>query len=150
VLGPGPGDPLDDTDARIAVLDAAVRRLLARERPFLAVCLSHQVLCRVLGFGLRRRAVPNQGAQRDIDLFGRRVRVGFYNSYAAHSDAGKAECAAVDGVVEVSRDPLTGEVHALRGNGFQSMQFHAESVLSRDGMSVLRDAVSALLAVPVQ
>lgn len=149
VLGPGPGNPLDYTDPRIAVVRTAVHRLLADERPFLAVCLSHQVLSHVLGFGLRRRAVPNQGAQRDIDLFGRHVTVGFYNSYAAHSDVDKAECAAVPGVVEVSRDAASGEVHALRGNGFRSMQFHAESVLSRDGMAVLREAVAELLAVPM-
>lgn len=149
VLGPGPGNPLDDTDPRIAVVRTVVHRLLADERPFLAVCLSHQVLSHVLGFGLRRRAVPNQGAQRDIDLFGRHVTVGFYNSYAAHSDVDKAECAAVPGVVEVSRDTASGEVHALRGNGFRSMQFHAESVLSRDGMAVIREAVAELLATPM-
>jgi 2-amino-4-deoxychorismate synthase len=148
VLGPGPGDPLDDTDPRIAVVVAAVHELFDAGRPFLAVCLSHQLVSRVLGFPIRRRAVPNQGAQRDIDLFGRQVRVGFYNSYAAHSATDEVWCPAAGGVVEVSRDPASGEVHALRGNGFQSIQFHAESVLSRDGMTVVRDAVAALLAVP--
>ena len=41
--------------------------------------------------GLRRRDAPNQGVQEEIDLFGRAERVGFYNTFAAWSDADRAE-----------------------------------------------------------
>ncbi|MCX2953925.1 chorismate-binding protein [Lentzea sp. NEAU-D7] len=143
VMGPGPGDPYDDDDPRIQALTATIRHLLDEDRPFLSVCLSHQVLSRLLGFPLHRRPVPNQGAGREIDLFGRRVRVGFYNSFAALCDQDKVDC---DGrVVEVSRDEHTGEVHALRGNGFRSLQFHAESVLSKDGLSIIRELLVELV-----
>ncbi|MFE5734326.1 anthranilate synthase family protein [Streptomyces sp. NPDC056528] len=145
VMGPGPGDP-DETDApKIRRLRADVDALLRTRRPFLAVCLSHQVLSRRLGFGLRRREVPNQGAQREIDLFGRRERVGFYNTFAAVSPEDKAEVDGV-GVVEVCRDPDSGEVHALRGPRFASMQFHAESVLTQDGPRIVGDLVREVLA----
>lgn len=50
------------------------------------------------------------------------------------------------GEVEVSRDAATGEVHALRGPLFGSMQFHAESVLTEDGLCVIRDALVRLTA----
>ncbi|MGY1456492.1 anthranilate synthase family protein [Streptomyces sp. SS8] len=136
VMGPGPGDPRETAHPKIAHLRSAVARLLDERRPFLAVCLSHQVLSTLLGLDLVRRPVPNQGAQHEIDLFGRAARVGFYNTFAA-------QCAAdcfdhpVHGRVEVSRNTATGEVHALRAAGFASMQFHAESVLTVDGPDVI-------------
>ncbi|MFG2893094.1 anthranilate synthase family protein [Streptomyces sp. NPDC048248] len=136
VMGPGPGDPRDARHPKIAHLRTAISQLLDEQRPFLAVCLSHQVLSTLLGFDLVRREVPNQGAQRAIDLFGSRVRVGFYNTFAAHSTEDKAETARA-GVVEVSRDPESGEIHALRGQGFASMQFHSESVLTEDGLRIV-------------
>ncbi|MDQ0751919.1 phenazine biosynthesis protein phzE [Streptomyces africanus] len=144
VMGPGPGDPRDSSHPKIAHLRDAVRRLLDERRPFLAVCLSHQVLSRELGFPLIRRAVPNQGTQREIDLFGARERVGFYNTFAAHSADDKRECPGV-GVIEVSRDPETGEVHALRGPHFASVQFHAESVLTQEGVRITGSLLAGFL-----
>lgn len=144
VMGPGPGDARADDDPKILRLRSTVDRLLAERRPFVSVCLSHQVLSRRLGLDLVRREVPNQGVQREIDLFGARERVGFYNTFAAHS---AADLRHVDGVgpVEVSRDPRTGEVHALRGPHFTSMQFHAESVLTVDGPRIVADIVRKAL-----
>lgn len=144
VMGPGPGDPRDLADPRIARLHKTITALLAARRPFLAVCLSHQVLSLRLGLDLRRRAVPNQGVQRDIELFGRRERVGFYNSFVACSGEDIHEVEGV-GRVEVSRDPNTLEVHALRGARFASMQFHAESVLTVDGPRILARAARGAL-----
>ncbi|TDC02146.1 phenazine-specific anthranilate synthase component I [Micromonospora fluostatini] len=143
ILGPGPGDPRDADDPRMAHLTAAIERLLSRRVPFLAVCLSHQLVCRHLGFALRRRAVPNQGTQREIDLFGSRERVGFYNSYEAYGRTEQVDCPGV-GAVQVSLDPGTGEVHALRGPSFTSVQFHIESVLTQDGERVLSELLTPL------
>lgn len=141
VLGPGPGDPADCGDPRIERLRHAVHTLLRESRPFVAVCLSHQVLSLRLGLSIVRREVPNQGVQQEIGLFGRRARVGLYNTYAAHSPA---DTVSVEGVgsVEVARDEVTGEVHALRGPHFASMQFHAESMLTQDGPRLLARALS--------
>ncbi|MEU6942621.1 anthranilate synthase family protein, partial [Streptomyces rubiginosohelvolus] len=144
VMGPGPGDPRDLTDPKIAHLDTAVGRLLETRTPFLAVCLSHQVLSGRLGLPLVRRDVPNQGVQREIDLFGRRERVGFYNTFAAVSEEAKTDCPGI-GPIEVSRSPETGEVHGLRGPWFASTQFHAESVLTRDGVHITRNLLTELL-----
>jgi 2-amino-4-deoxychorismate synthase len=146
VMGPGPGDPSDTGNPRIARLHGVLSALLAARRPFIAVCLSHQVLCRLLGLDVRRCPESNQGRQRVVDLFGGQERVGFYNSFAAHSDEDKLECAGV-GLVEVSRDIATGEVHALRGPWFSSMQFHAESVLTENGPRILTARIGEVLAV---
>ncbi|WKU47476.1 anthranilate synthase family protein [Streptomyces sp. VNUA116] len=149
VMGPGPGDPRDAAHPKIAHLRGAVRALLDERRPFLAVCLSHQVLSLALGFELVRRDVPNQGVQREIDLFGVRERVGFYNTFAARSGHDSVDVDGI-GTVGVSRDRDTGEVHALRGPHFASMQFHAESVLTQGGPRIVGGLLAALAPeVPV-
>ncbi|MEV3873890.1 anthranilate synthase family protein [Streptomyces sp. NPDC049906] len=152
VMGPGPGDPRRVTHPKIARLRTITTELLAHRRPFLAVCLSHQVLCTLLGLPLRRREAPNQGIQREIDLFGTRERVGFYNTFAAVARADRFVPVGPTGpvagaAVEVSRDPRDGEVHALRGPFFASMQFHAESVLTQDGPRITGDLLAGVLGV---
>ncbi|MFF3890479.1 anthranilate synthase family protein [Streptomyces sp. NPDC001914] len=144
VFGPGPGDPRMTSHPKIAKLRQSIDTALASGRPMLAVCLSHQVLSTRLGFDLYRREVPNQGAQREIELFGVRERVGFYNTFAAHSAVSKRAVEGI-GVVEVSRDEVTGEVNALRGPGFASVQFHAESVLTVDGPRIISEAIQGVL-----
>lgn len=146
IMGPGPGDPRDDESPKIAHLRSAVRTLLAERRPFLAVCLSHQILSRELGLPLAPCAVINQGIQKEIDLFGRTERVGFYNSFAAVSQEDKADLPGV-GIVEIARDARTHEVHALQGPHFGSIQFHAESVLTQDGVRILRTLAKRVLAM---
>jgi phenazine biosynthesis protein phzE len=145
VMGPGPGDPSDASDPRMHHLHARLRLLLETGKPLVAVCLSHQVLNAVLGVPLVRRRIPNQGIQVEIDLFGKRERVGFYNTFVARTALDELE---IDGIgkLEVSRDPLTGEIHALRGPSFSSMQFHPESVLTVDGPRILGEAITHALA----
>ncbi|WP_042428423.1 anthranilate synthase family protein [Streptacidiphilus anmyonensis] len=145
VLGPGPGDPAAD-DPKMNTMRALVASLLAAGRPsgFLAVCLSHQLLCEALGLPLRRKATPYQGAQERIALFGRERTVGFYNTFTARADEAAARELAARGV-EVSRDAATGDVHALRGPGFAGLQFHPESVLTLDGLAIVREALERLV-----
>jgi phenazine biosynthesis protein phzE len=145
VVGPGPGDPRQVDDPKMAALRRITGGLLAGDTPFLSVCLGHQVLCALLGFELVRRPVPNQGLQCEIDLFGSRVMVGFYNTFAAISEADRARCAGVPGEVEVSRNLHSRQVHALRGPGFYSLQFHVESILSQDGVRILERLLLSLL-----
>jgi phenazine biosynthesis protein phzE len=145
IMGPGPGDPRRAGDPKIARLRATIDELLALDHPFLAVCLSHQVLSLRLGYPLVRRPSPNQGVQREIDLFGSPARVGFYNTYAAHSTVDVLDAPGV-GPVTASRDRHTGEVHALRGPRFASLQFHAESILTVDGPRIFARALRHVLA----
>ncbi|EDY46837.2 phenazine-specific anthranilate synthase component I [Streptomyces sp. SPB074] len=146
VLGPGPGNPAERADPRMRGLGALADALLAGHRHgVLGVCLGHELIAARLGLPLVRKEVPYQGAQTEIGFFGRRETVGFYNSFVARcDDAAAAELAARG--VEVSREPATGEVHALRGPGFASVQFHPESVLSLGGVKVVRELVEQVLA----
>jgi phenazine biosynthesis protein phzE len=138
VVGPGPGDPGDLADPKIAALRRLVDDLLASRRPMLAICLGHQVLAGALGLPLHRKDRPYQGMQREIDFFGRAERVGFYSTYTAVSPG------VLEGV-EVSWDPRSGEVHALRGPSFAGVQFHPESVLTENGIDLLRELVAPLV-----
>jgi phenazine biosynthesis protein phzE len=144
VMGPGPGDPREFSHVKIAHLRSAIQNLLDKRQPFLAICLSHQVLATLLGFNLIRRDSPNQGVQKEINLFGSREEVGFYNTFAAWSSVDQVQCKGV-GIVEVSRDRQTGEIHALRGRGFASMQFHVESVLTEDGIRIISEFMTRIL-----
>jgi len=144
VVGPGPGDPSAPTGEKMAYLRGLVTGLLDAGRPLLGVCLGHQVLAGLLGLPLHRRDAPYQGLARDIDLFGTVRRVGFYSSFTAVSPAEIID--SPHGTVEIARDPADGTVHAVRGYGFAGVQFHPESVLSRDGMAVLGELLPRLLA----
>ncbi|MFI6132875.1 anthranilate synthase family protein [Micromonospora sp. NPDC051141] len=146
VAGPGPGDPRAVTEPKMAALRALLTGRLAAGLPTLAVCLGHQLLAGLLGLPLHRRAAPYQGVQRDVPVFGRTRRVGFYSSFTALADGDRL--GTPYGLVELSRDPADGAVHALRGTGFAGVQFHPESVLSPDGLAVLAELVGHLLARP--
>ncbi len=143
ILGPGPGDPSDTADPKMRFLRALTAEVIRENRHgVLGVCLGHELIAAELGLGIVRKEVPYQGAQTEIDLFGRRETVGFYNSFVARcDDEAAAELAAHD--VEVSRSD-TGEVHALRGPGFAGVQFHPESVLTLNGAAVVRELVGQL------
>ncbi|MFI8439786.1 anthranilate synthase family protein [Streptomyces rochei] len=143
VLGPGPGDPSDPADPKMRFLRALTADVLGERRHgVLGVCLGHELIAAELGLDIVRKEVPYQGAQTEIDLFGRRETVGFYNSFTARCDDESAAELAAHGV-EVSR-AAGGEVHALRGPGFAGVQFHPESVLTLNGAAVVRELVGQL------
>ncbi|MGY1523044.1 anthranilate synthase family protein [Streptomyces sp. MN3] len=143
VLGPGPGDPSDTADPKMRFLRALTAEVIAGNRHgVLGVCLGHELIAAELGLDIVRKEVPYQGAQTEIDLFGRPETVGFYNSFVAHCDDEAARELAAHGV-EVSR-AANGEVHAVRGPGFAGVQFHPESVLSLDGAAVVRELMGQL------
>ncbi|RYJ05366.1 MAG: phenazine-specific anthranilate synthase component I, partial [Actinomycetales bacterium] len=140
VVGPGPGDPRDTDDAKIAVIGGVVQDLLAREQPFLAVCLGHQVLSRTIGLDLVFKDIVFQGTQSRLPVLGRQETVGFYNTFVARvPDAGLP-----DGVT-VERDEATGDIHLVAGPHYRGVQFHAESVLTQNGFGILRDLVLDLI-----
>ena len=110
-------------------------------RPLLAVCLSHQILADSLGIELAPLARPHQGLQKTVDVFGTPASIGFYNTFTAR---------VAPGTTRDRRDRgrgrrRSGDVYALRGPGYASVQGHLESILSRDGMTTLERLVSHAL-----
>jgi len=137
VLGPGPGDPRDMNDPRIAKATALCRTFVEQKKPLLCVCLGHQILCNVLGLPLGKKKRPFQGAQELIDFFGSPERVGFYNTFAGKLDGKPCD-------IEISFDEPTGEIHSLRGKGFWGVQFHPESILTTNGMRIVHEVMRKL------
>ncbi|MCX5089714.1 anthranilate synthase family protein [Streptomyces sp. NBC_00365] len=146
VLGPGPGDPSDVDDPKMRFLRELTAEVIrGHEHGVLGVCLGHELIAAELGLEMVRKEVPYQGAQTEIDLFGRAETVGFYNSFVAHCDEETAVELSAHGI-EVSRTG-SGEVHALRGPGFAGVQFHPESVLTLNGTAVVRELIGQLRGV---
>jgi phenazine biosynthesis protein phzE len=142
IVGPGPGDPRDGDDPKIATYRRAVDGLLASDRPFLAVCLGHQVLCDRLGIPLAYKDIVFQGTQDEVAVDGRSERVGFYNTFVGRVGD---DCSLPDGV-SVDADPDTGDVHHVRGPHFRGIQFHAESILTQRGADLIHRLAAELLA----
>jgi phenazine biosynthesis protein phzE len=142
VAGPGPGDPRDVESSRITRLREVVSRRVDAGSPLLAVCLSHQILSDRLGIALTPLAAPHQGLQKSVPVFGEDASIGFYNTFTARVTPGTTST----GTVEVSADPESGDVYALRGERFASVQGHLVSILSRDGIRTLERLVSHALA----
>ncbi|GEB56706.1 anthranilate synthase family protein [Streptomyces gardneri] len=145
VLGPGPGNPSDAADPKMRFLRGLTAELVRDHRHgLLGVCLGHELIAAELGLEIVRKRTPFQGAQLRIDLFGQEQTVGFYNSFTARCDDRTATELALHRI-EVSRDPETDEVHALRGPGFAGVQFHPESVLTLDGATLTASLLAGVL-----
>jgi 2-amino-4-deoxychorismate synthase len=141
IIGPGPGDPRDDDDPKMATLRKAVAGLLAQGRPFLAVCLGHQALCHQLGIPLAYKDIVFQGTQSPVSIDGRTERVGFYNTFVGRA---LPDMTLPDGV-RVDVDPTSRDIHVLTGPHYRGIQFHAESILTQHGYDLVHDLVCGLL-----
>jgi phenazine biosynthesis protein phzE len=141
VSGPGPGDPRDPESPRLARMREVVGARLASRRPLLAVCLSHQILADRLGLDLAPLSAPHQGLQKSVDVYGRPASIGFYNTFTARVAPGASHV----GDTEIAADD-SGDVYALRGPGYASVQGHLESILSRDGLETLERLISHVVA----
>ncbi len=140
IIGPGPGDPTNMQDERMRLIRAQVDGLLASKRKFLCICLGHQILCTALGYKVaKKQPTAFQGRQEVIDYYGRKQRVGFYNTFVGHY--GKP----ISGL-DVCHDPASGDIHALRHQRFGGVQFHPESILTTEGLRIIQDEVARLLS----
>ncbi len=138
LLGPGPGNPNNGADDKIRKNMAIARALLALGKKSLFICLGHQILCRCLGYPVRRKEKPLQGSQVEINLFGIREKVGFYNTFAAWQPAASPyELATLDGLEELA---------AIRSENFIGYQFHPESILTKNGQTILCRSIEHLMA----
>jgi phenazine biosynthesis protein phzE len=144
ILGPGHGDPRNINIHRITRMREAITSLYTQKAPFFAICLSHQLLCLTLGFKIVQLSKPNQGIQCEINLFGKRELVGFYNTFVAkNEDAMVSKMRQLS--IEISHDPLTQVIHALKGAHFISLQFHPESILTQHGTDIISNSIRRII-----
>ncbi|WP_447887347.1 anthranilate synthase family protein [Serratia fonticola] len=143
VIGPGPGDPRDLGDERVARSRKLILDAIQREQPFIAICFGHQILCAALGYPIVALDSPNQGIQKEITFFDKVERVGFYNTFTGLAASNAMACEY--GEIRVARDEATGQIYGLRGPHFSSMQFHPESVLTIDGPRILYESIKQVV-----
>lgn len=146
ISGPGPGDPRDARSRRIARMREIITRRTDAGAPLLAVCLSHQILSDRLGIELTALDAPHQGLQKSVPIFGEDASIGFYNTFTARVAPGTTSAGSATMSAEVAADATSGDVYALRGDHFASVQGHLESILSHDGIRTLTRLVGHALS----
>lgn len=138
IVGPGPGNPNQVNDPKVKRNLEIVEGLLERKKPSMFVCLGHQLLCKQLGYSVKKKQIPHQGVQEKVNLFGQEELVGYYNTFVPHFEPFVS-------AGEVSVTPHTNELFAIRGEHFIGYQFHAESILTKNSAEILKEAILHLV-----
>jgi anthranilate synthase/aminodeoxychorismate synthase-like glutamine amidotransferase len=134
VVSPGPCTP---NEAGVSM--EAIRSFAERGTPVLGVCLGHQALGQVFGGKVIRHA-PIHGKTATVEHDGRtifaglpeKIEVARYHSLVVDDDIpGELEVSATGG----------GVVMGLRHRQLpaEGVQFHPESILTPEGMQILRN-----------
>jgi len=139
VLSPGPGHP---SDRRVTGLARALLGRWDRERAFLGVCLGHQLIAEHYGAQVVRAPTPVHGERSELVHDGR----GIFRDVPSPTAAARyhslvVRWSSVPPALEVSARGLDGLVMALRHRErpVESVQFHPESYLTREGPHLLRN-----------
>ena len=139
VLSPGPGHP---RDRRLTGLSRSLLSRWDQERPFLGVCLGHQLVAEHYGGHVVRAPEPVHGDVTRISHDGR----GVFSGVPSPTDVARYHSL----VVRPSSVPRTLEVTAWGEEGLvmglrhrtravQSLQFHPESYMTRSGPTLFRN-----------
>jgi anthranilate synthase/aminodeoxychorismate synthase-like glutamine amidotransferase len=137
VISPGPGRP---EQAGITV--EAIRRFGARI-PILGVCLGHQAIGLAFGGNVVRAAVPMHGKVSTITHDARGIFAGVTNPFqAARYHSLIVDRASMPSELEISAETQDdGIVMGVRHREYpvHGVQFHPESVMTRQGMHMLEN-----------
>jgi len=137
IVSPGPCTP-----AEAGVSVEAIRRFGEARIPVLGVCLGHQAIATAFG-GRVVRGEPVHGKVADVVHDGRTVFAGLDSPFVA----GRYHSLVVDPDLppELERSAGYGDVvMGIRHRELpvEGVQFHPESVLTGDGMAILRNFLS--------
>ena len=139
VLSPGPGYP---KDAGVCV-DVAKR--LGKEIPILGVCLGHQAICEAFGATISYAKQLMHGKQSEVRIdtacpifshMPERIQVARYHSLAALRET-LPDCLTI--IAKTDDDEVMGVMH--QKYPIFGLQFHPESILTPEGMQIIRNFV---------
>ena len=144
VVSPGPGRP---ADAGVSI--EAVRRFGEAGIPVLGVCLGHQAIGEAFGGRIVRARTIMHGKVSQIAHDGRGVFAGLSQPFEAtryHSLVIDPEC--VPEVLEVAARTDDGEIMGVRHRTLpiHGIQFHPESILTREGKALLANFLAGAAA----
>ncbi len=143
VISPGPCTPAE------AGVSVAILRELAGEFPMLGVCLGHQCMAEAFGARVVRAGRLMHGKTSPILHDGKTIFAGLPNPFEAmryHSLLVAPE--TTPGCLEVSARTAEGEIMGLRHREFriEGVQFHPESIGTREGKYLLRNFLAGVAA----
>ncbi len=139
VLSPGPGHP---NDRRLTGLARELLEAWDRDRPFLGVCLGHQLIGQYYGGAVARGRRPVHGEATEIEHDGRGVFAGLPNPMrVARYHSLVVRSASVPTSLAISARDRQGVVMALRHRErpVDAVQFHPESYLTPEGPRLLHN-----------
>jgi anthranilate synthase/aminodeoxychorismate synthase-like glutamine amidotransferase len=139
-ISPGPGRPED------AGVSNEVIRLLGPKTPVLGVCLGHQCVGAVFGGEIVSATRLMHGKTSPV----RHDGTGVFEDLPNPFEATRYHSLIVDrdtlpGSLEITAETAEGEIMGLRHREFpiHGVQFHPESVLTGEGMTLLRNFLNA-------
>jgi anthranilate synthase/aminodeoxychorismate synthase-like glutamine amidotransferase len=146
VISPGPGDP-DDSGVSLDVL-----REMGATTPIFGVCLGHQCIGQVYGGVVKRARLPMHGKVSLIQHNNDPMFAGMSTPFEAtryHSLIVEPE--TLPSCLEVTARTDDGEIMGLRHKEFPvyGVQFHPESILTPEGMQILRNFIEVPIALKV-
>jgi anthranilate synthase/aminodeoxychorismate synthase-like glutamine amidotransferase len=143
VISPGPGTPAE------AGVSVPILREMAGELPILGVCLGHQCIGEAFGGRVVRASRLMHGKTSPVAHDGRTIFAGHSNPFEAmryHSLI--VEPASIPPSMEVSAQTAEGEIMGLRHreHRIEGVQFHPESIGTREGKDLLRNFLAGVAA----
>ena len=137
IISPGPGKP---EDAGICI---DVIKHFAGKVPILGVCLGHQAICKAFGAAVSHAKSIMHGKESVIKTdtsslifkgLPKNITVARYHSLAA-VDSTMPDC------LKITATSDDGEIMAVEHRHFHvyGLQFHPESIMTPDGMTMLRN-----------
>ena len=142
IISPGPGSPSDERSFGVC---ASVLRGISRDVPTLGVCLGHQGIGQVFGAKIGRAPKIMHGKTSRIVHDGKGVLQGVasplqatrYHSLAVQKEGLPAELR----VTALALDDA--EIMGLRHSRYpiEGVQFHPESIMTLEGMKIVRNFI---------
>lgn len=147
VVSPGPCGP------REAGNSVAVIRQLAGRIPILGVCLGHQSIACAFGGEIVVNYRPMHGKISPVIHDRQTLFAGLPNPFEAvryHSLV--VDPGSLPACLEVSAWTEEGEIMGIRhrNGGVEGVQFHPESILTRQGLALLKNFIKSIPANPGQ
>ncbi|PTL35426.1 anthranilate/aminodeoxychorismate synthase component II [Candidatus Methylomirabilis limnetica] len=139
VISPGPKTPKE------AGISCDLILQFAGQIPILGVCLGHQCIGAAFGGQIVRASRLMHGKTSPIHHDGRTIFSGLPNPFEAtryHSLLVNRE--GLPDCLEISAETAEGEIMGVRHKEHQieGIQFHPESILTKEGMALLRNFLS--------